>query len=87
VGLVLDARDAPLYLPRRIDDRRAILAGWREVLLREPVRVHAPEAPARRQLGARERLRRLASRGARGGRTGGEDTRPAEADDSTEEAP
>ncbi len=36
VGLVLDARDAPIGLPRRLDDRRAILAGWRDLLLREP---------------------------------------------------
>ena len=36
VGLVLDARDAPIALPRRLDDRRAILAGWRDLLLREP---------------------------------------------------
>ena len=35
VGLVLDARDAPLLLPRRSDDRRAVLAGWRETFLRE----------------------------------------------------
>ncbi len=37
VGLVLDARDVPMALPRRLDDRRAILAGWRDLLLREPV--------------------------------------------------
>ena len=36
VGLVLDARDAPLILPRRSDDRRAVLAGWRDTFLREP---------------------------------------------------
>lgn len=36
VGLVLDARDAPLLLPRRTDERRAVLAGWREAFLREP---------------------------------------------------
>jgi len=36
VGLLLDARDVPLVLPRRSDDRRAMLAAWREVLLREP---------------------------------------------------
>ncbi len=47
VGLVLDARDAPVSLPRRLDDRRAILAGWRDVLLREPVArdARAPEEP------------------------------------------
>ncbi len=37
VGLVLDARDVPIGLPRRLDDRRAVLAGWRDLLLREPV--------------------------------------------------
>jgi hypothetical protein len=36
VGLILDARDAPLLLPRRTDERRAVLAGWREAFLREP---------------------------------------------------
>jgi hypothetical protein len=35
VGLVLDARDAPLLLPRRNDDRRAVLTSWREAFLRE----------------------------------------------------
>ena len=35
VGLVLDARDAPLLLPRRSDDRRAVLASWRAAFLRE----------------------------------------------------
>lgn len=35
VGLVLDARDAPLQLPRRNDDRRAVLASWRDAFLRE----------------------------------------------------
>ncbi len=37
VGLVLDARDVPAQLPRRLDDRRAVLAGWREILLGEPI--------------------------------------------------
>lgn len=37
VGLVLDARDVPLVLPRRTDDRRAVLASWRDTLGREPV--------------------------------------------------
>jgi hypothetical protein len=55
VGLVLDARDAPLMLPRRLDDRREVIAGWLETLLREPVpgrpRQVAPERePARRGL-------------------------------------
>jgi hypothetical protein len=36
VGLVLDARGAPLALPRRSDDRRAVLAGWRDLFAREP---------------------------------------------------
>lgn len=35
VGLVLDARGVPLRLPRRSDDRRAVLAAWRDVFLRE----------------------------------------------------
>jgi hypothetical protein len=35
VGLILDARDAPLRLPRRGDDRRAVLGGWRDAWLRE----------------------------------------------------
>ncbi len=37
VGLILDARDSPLTLPRRSDDRRAVLADWRDTFLREPV--------------------------------------------------
>ena len=36
VGLMLDARGIPLVLPRRSDDRRAVLAGWRDTFLREP---------------------------------------------------
>lgn len=36
VGLMLDARGIPLTLPRRSDDRRAVLAGWRDTFLREP---------------------------------------------------
>lgn len=35
VGLVLDARGVPVQLPRRADDRRAVLAGWHEALNRE----------------------------------------------------
>lgn len=35
VGLVLDARGIPLGLPRRSDDRRAVLAAWRDTFLRE----------------------------------------------------
>jgi hypothetical protein len=38
VGLALDARDVPLVLPRRTDDRRAVLAAWRDSLQREPQR-------------------------------------------------
>ena len=37
VGLMLDARDTPLTLPRRSDDRRAVLADWRDSFLREPM--------------------------------------------------
>ncbi|HEY7462832.1 MAG TPA: glutamate mutase L [Candidatus Limnocylindria bacterium] len=44
VGLVLDARDVPLAAPRRSDDRRAVLASWREAFLREPT---APAVSAR----------------------------------------
>jgi hypothetical protein len=36
-GIVLDARGVPLTLPRRADDRRSVVAGWRESLLREPL--------------------------------------------------
>jgi hypothetical protein len=36
VGLVLDARGVPPALPRRPDDRREVMAGWRETFLREP---------------------------------------------------
>jgi MutL-like protein len=36
LGLILDARDIPLTLPRRADDRRAVLAGWRDAFAREP---------------------------------------------------
>jgi hypothetical protein len=35
VGLMLDARGVPIGLPRRGDDRRAVLAGWRDALGRE----------------------------------------------------
>ena len=41
VGLVLDARDAPLLLPRRNDDRRAVLTSWRDAFQRE----RRPPAP------------------------------------------
>lgn len=47
VGVILDARDAPLRLPRRADDRRTVLAGWRDSWLREPRPVgHAPTEEA-----------------------------------------
>jgi hypothetical protein len=36
VGLILDARGIPIALPRRGDDRREVLAGWRDTLMREP---------------------------------------------------
>lgn len=36
VGLVLDARGVPLPVPRRPDDRRAVLAAWRDAVVREP---------------------------------------------------
>lgn len=36
IGLVLDARGVPIALPRRIDDRRAVLSSWRDALVREP---------------------------------------------------
>jgi hypothetical protein len=35
VGLILDARGIPIALPRRGDDRRAVIAGWRDSLQRE----------------------------------------------------
>lgn len=37
VGLILDARDLPLSMPRRAEDRRVVLASWRDTFLREPV--------------------------------------------------
>lgn len=36
VGLILDARGIPIVLPRRGDDRRAMIASWRDALAREP---------------------------------------------------
>ena len=35
VGVVLDARGVPIGLPRRADDRRAVVASWRDALMRE----------------------------------------------------
>jgi hypothetical protein len=36
IGIVLDARGVPIPLPKRSDDRRAVLAAWRDTLNREP---------------------------------------------------
>jgi hypothetical protein len=35
VGLILDARGVPIALPRRGDDRRAVLTAWEGALARE----------------------------------------------------
>ena len=35
VGLMIDARGVPIALPKRGDDRREVLAGWRDTLMRE----------------------------------------------------
>lgn len=35
VGVALDARGVPIGLPRRADDRRAVVASWRDALMRE----------------------------------------------------
>lgn len=35
VGLIIDARDMPIALPRRPDDRETVLASWHETLLRD----------------------------------------------------
>jgi hypothetical protein len=35
VGLILDARGVPVALPRRGDDRREVLAGWRDTLVKD----------------------------------------------------
>jgi MutL protein len=35
VGLMLDARGVPIALPRRADDRRVVLTGWRDAFARE----------------------------------------------------
>ena len=37
VGLILDARGVPIGLPRRGDDRREVLTGWRDSLQREAI--------------------------------------------------
>jgi hypothetical protein len=39
VGIMLDGRGVPIALPRRGDDRRAVLAGWQEALSRDAARV------------------------------------------------
>jgi hypothetical protein len=39
VGIILDARGVPLGLPRRAEDRRAVIEGWRDALQRETERV------------------------------------------------
>jgi hypothetical protein len=35
LGIVLDGRGVPIPLPRRVDDRRAVLAAWRDALAHE----------------------------------------------------
>ena len=66
VGVVLDARDVPLTLPRRLDDRREVIAGWLETLLREPIpgrpREVAPERETPRRGLRRFRVGREAAR-------------------------
>lgn len=49
IGLVLDARGVPVTLPRRRDDRRAVLATWRATLMREPT---VDDAVASQRVGA-----------------------------------
>ena len=39
VGLILDARGVPIALPRRGDDRRALISSWADALGREPERL------------------------------------------------
>ncbi len=39
VGVVLDGRGIPIGLPRRADDRREVLSGWRDALMRETDRL------------------------------------------------
>ncbi|MFN2484952.1 MAG: glutamate mutase L [Candidatus Limnocylindria bacterium] len=43
VGLIVDTRDMPIALPRRADDREAVLTSWHETFVRE----HATELPLR----------------------------------------
>ena len=35
VGLIVDARDMPIALPRRLDDRETVLTSWHETFVRE----------------------------------------------------
>jgi hypothetical protein len=81
VGVVLDCRDVPVQLPRRLDDRRAVLAGWREELLAEPGTPHPASDAARH--GASRRLGWL--RPGRGQAPGHEPASAAEAADEDEE--
>jgi MutL-like protein len=39
IGIVLDARGIPIALPRRAEDRRAVVAGWQDAVQRETERV------------------------------------------------
>ena len=39
VGIMLDGRGVPIALPRRGDDRRAVLAAWHDALSRDLDRV------------------------------------------------
>lgn len=39
VGIMLDGRGVPIALPRRGDDRRAVIAAWRDAMAREAERV------------------------------------------------
>ncbi len=43
VGVILDARGVPTSVPRRAEDRRAVLSAWRDAMLREPPQ-RAPRA-------------------------------------------
>ncbi|MDQ3880916.1 MAG: hypothetical protein M3295_07585, partial [Chloroflexota bacterium] len=35
VGLIIDTRDMPIALPRRLDERSAVLAAWHDRFVRE----------------------------------------------------
>jgi hypothetical protein len=58
VGLIIDARDVPFQLPRRVDDRREVLARWHQQLMNEPMLSRPAEGPARPP-SRRELLRRF----------------------------